>query len=1770
MMQIQVLGTVDVVEPAGVALGGPTQRRVLSALLLRANQVVSVDQLVDSVWPHDRTPERAEHNVRTYVHRLRTALGGAGDRIETAGTGYRFRVEPHELDARRFEDLVDQARKLANEGGTVPALQLLDEALGLWRGRPFEEFADEEWARAEVTRLGEVRASAIEHRFAAMLDAGRHTEVVGPLRDAVTEEPWREARQMQLALALYRSGRQAEALRAIHLYKSELTDEVGLLPSPELDRLEHQILDHDPTLLPASHRQRVLRDYQLDEVIGEGAFSLVWRGTQPSLGRKVAIKQIRAELANQPDFVRRFETEAQTVAALEHPHIVPLYDYWREPDSAYLVMRYVAGGSLESEVLARRLDEDRLRRLVRQVGSALHTAHGVGVIHRDVKSANVVVDAEGNFYLTDFGIAFTGSASSDVLATALSTGSPAYASPEQLRREPLDSRTDVYGFGITLFEAATGRLPFIDASTQAELVRRQLEDPVPAPSSVTSGLAVWVDQLIARATAKDPDDRFGSMAELMAAVPDRGADLDDRGDRVAVAPEVGDLVNPFKALSAFREVDAADFHGRDRLIARFVDVLDRPGSAGRLLAVVGPSGSGKSSAVRSGLLPRLRTGAVAGSDGWFITTMLPGSHPFDELESSLSRVAVRQPGPLVEVMRGDDHGIARAINQTLPDSDSELLLVIDQFEEVFTHATQAERTKFLDGLLAAVQEPRTRLRVVLTIRADFLDGPLRHPQLAARLETATVTVSPLAADELEAAIIEPVHRQGASYEPGLVARIMADVGDQPGALPLLQYALTELFDANVSGLLQAESYDAIGGLAGALATRADETLIAMTTGQQAVARRLFGRLVTLGDGTDDTRRRVKRRELGDHPDMITVIDTFGAARLLVFDHDPATREPTVEVAHEALLHAWPRLRNWLDDDRDDLRTLSGVGVATESWLASDRDDGELARGGRLEIVGELAARRADVLNDSESEWITASQVAAAAAEQTRTEAALRDRRQNRRLRGLLVGVGLLLAVALVAGTLAVRQQRRADDQAAAARESAAEAERQTGIADDESEAARESAAEAERQTGIAEEEAVAARESAAEAERQAEIAVTAVEEADLATLISRSAAQSADNPELSVLLALDAHRRSPEPATEQAVLNALGSSRISNRIATFPGIEEGGCEAPIFHSQDGLSASAHVGGQLVILDLTTGQVSEHGQPDQECGVWLGDPESRRSVAGNLGGDRYWVGTFDDPYAIELEQTGQMWLIATDLASNVAAFRFDRGTRSGLDTPMILFDATTGEQIGDPIGEGALYAMSADPSGSFVAFSYGDPEEGGFRGRILIVDAETGDELFDIDSDATAASFAFDPTTPKLTAGRLDGTIRTIDLVTGETDSVVATAATSEVFEVGVLPDGLIAAVSRGRIQVIDRLSGPTDVVIELRDVGRARVRADGSVVTQSFDGDYEVIELEGSALVERSWPVDAFSRVTFKDGRAGLVSLADRDASIVDLTTGEHTAVTLLGPDGTRFDPFAVIPEPDGFWGVTAGGAVARWQGDTVVEQFEFPGRLQSGAGFGGVIASRGIYADGSLFASLANLEHDPTGIVFTVPAPDGKLAHPALDGGLHVVDEDGTLHSYDANGVITGEFETGVNQPDSVRMEATTGVLGLISNPGVVAVVDPVTGEVDEIPGNGLVADIGFARDGQLLVIAGWDGAVRVWDLERGEPAGLVWNGSGVSEFSSTWYDPSSDSMWIFTSGRLLQVPLDPQRWVQRACEIVGRDLTQDEWDRYVPGDDAPQSACT
>jgi predicted ATPase/DNA-binding SARP family transcriptional activator len=249
-MELRVLGPVEVAADGQTMTRSPAQeRRLLALLLANANHVVSADRAAEALWPGQRRPEHAARSVQTYASRLRSSLGPASERLLTRPPGYVFRVEPGELDAERFERLLDQARGRAGEEPDK-ALALLDQALGVWRGPPYGEFRDEEFAVGDAVRLEELRLVAIEERIDARLALGQHDEVVGELEALCAEHPLRERLRGQLMLALYRSGRQPEALRAFEQHRRQLAEELGLDPSPALRDLEGSILRHDPGLAP--------------------------------------------------------------------------------------------------------------------------------------------------------------------------------------------------------------------------------------------------------------------------------------------------------------------------------------------------------------------------------------------------------------------------------------------------------------------------------------------------------------------------------------------------------------------------------------------------------------------------------------------------------------------------------------------------------------------------------------------------------------------------------------------------------------------------------------------------------------------------------------------------------------------------------------------------------------------------------------------------------------------------------------------------------------------------------------------------------------------------------------------------------------------------------------------------------------------------------------------------------------------------------------------------------------------------------------------------------------------------------------------------------------------------------------------------------------------------------------------------------------------------------------------------------------------------------
>ncbi|MFV1963526.1 MAG: BTAD domain-containing putative transcriptional regulator, partial [Acidimicrobiia bacterium] len=433
---------------------------------------VSTDHLIDSLWAED-PPKSARNSVQRFVSDLRKTLGDEnGSLLRTQDGGYLFEVADGELDIDVFESLALQGREALDAGHAADATSIFQMALGLWTGVPFGDLQYANFARTQVARLEESRIAVVEDRVEAELALAHHADLIGELESLTAEHPYRERLWGQLMVALYRAGRQAEALRTYQKARSLLGEELGIDPSVELQQLEEQILLQDPSLtleVPsreiASEEQirpavgRAVRGYEMREEIGSGTFGVVYRAYQASVGREVAIKVIRPWYANNPEFIRRFENEAQLVARLEHPHIVPLYDFWREGDGAYLAMRWMRAGSLEGTLRRGPWSVEAAGRLISQVGAALRVAHRHGISHGDVKPANILLDDDGNAYLSDFGIA------ADLAFGATNgapTSSPSYYSPEQLRNEPATPQTDIFGLGLVLFELLTGHHPFPD------------------------------------------------------------------------------------------------------------------------------------------------------------------------------------------------------------------------------------------------------------------------------------------------------------------------------------------------------------------------------------------------------------------------------------------------------------------------------------------------------------------------------------------------------------------------------------------------------------------------------------------------------------------------------------------------------------------------------------------------------------------------------------------------------------------------------------------------------------------------------------------------------------------------------------------------------------------------------------------------------------------------------------------------------------------------------------------------------------------------------------------------------------------------------------------------------------------------------------------------------------------------------------------------------------------------------------------------------------
>jgi WD40 repeat protein/DNA-binding SARP family transcriptional activator len=497
-----------------------------------------------------------------------------------------------------------------------------------------------------------------------------------------------------------------------------------------------------------------------------------------------------------------------------------------------------------------------------------------------------------------------------------------------------------------------------------------------------------LDEGAGRAAARRGELRAAE-AELAADVADLHAISERPSLHAGPEDDDGMPVCPFKGLATFEASDAAYFFGRERLVAEVVARL----VGARLLALTGPSGSGKSSTLRAGLLPALAGGVLPGSESWRQIVLRPGEHPLDDVQ--------------------------RALRSLEP--ERHLLLAVDQFEEVFTTCREPEeRAAYMDALADAAERDDGRVVIVLAVRADYYGACAAHPRLARLLAQSHVLVGPMQRDELALAIEGPARAASLVAEPELVTRLVDDVAGQAGGLPLLSTALLELWQHRDGRRMRLAAYERIGGVRGAVARRAEQAYGSLTEDEQRVARRILLRLAGAERG-DATRRRIALDELDVPRDQeaVRVLSVLTASRLVTMD------DGTAEVAHEALLREWPRLSGWLEEDAEGRRLHRHITLAARSWDAGGRDAGELYRGARLSSALDWAPDHEDELNSLEREFLAASRLAS-------EREAERSRQLNRRLGMLLAGACVALTVAIAAGVVALDQRGDARGAAVAA------------------------------------------------------------------------------------------------------------------------------------------------------------------------------------------------------------------------------------------------------------------------------------------------------------------------------------------------------------------------------------------------------------------------------------------------------------------------------------------------------------------------------------------------------------------------------------------------------------------------------------------------------------------------------------------------------------------------------------------------------------------
>ena len=802
-----------------------------------------------------------------------------------------------------------------------------------------------------------------------------------------------------------------------------------------------------------------INQYEMIKMIGEGGMGTVFLARDLRLGRRVAIKFLQA---NSEELTQRFLVEARTTARCQHDNIVVIYEVGEHNGAPYIVLEFLTGKPLtELTQNGQKMPYARAVELMCSILRALQCAHEHGIVHRDLKPDNIFITESGNVKVLDFGIAKVlqqaqqgdgpkGSGGIRMpspleLATGTNTsltrvgtimGTLKYMSPEQWGIGiEIDHLTDIWAVGVLLHRMICGRHPLHPLDGNQLVVTAMLELPMPsmqeaAPPDVPRELI----QIIDRCLLKLKEQRWQSADELLRALEPF---LPGRRMKELQIDE-----SPYAGLSSFQENDAGKFFGRNREIAAMVTrIRDRP-----LMAVVGSSGVGKSSFVRAGLVPALKRSG----ETWETLVIRPGRKPLESLASVIQPMVATSANlademdehkKLVETLRKEPGHLGHVLRGRARRDNRRLLLFVDQFEELFTQVSdQEERAAFMACLAAVADDATSPLRVVLSIRSDFLDRLAEAPQFLNDLTQGLFFLGPPSREGLAEAITNPAEMAGFAFElPATVDDMLDHLETTPGALPLLQFAASRLWDARDKArkLLTHNAYTAMGGVAGALASHADRVITDLGAQKLPLVRAVMLRLVS----PERTRAIVPLSELRELSrevgEVQRLVDQMVDARLLVVQTLEGGKGSTVEIVHESLVQNWPALRRWLDENQDDAELIDQLRTAARQWHAKGRDVGLLWRGDTAEEAKKFRKRYKGPLSDVERAFL--DQV-------VDYELAQQRKRRSMVIAGF-VALGAIVIAAMVALVVIQKSRSAAKTNANKAEIAKVEAENQKAIAE---------------------------------------------------------------------------------------------------------------------------------------------------------------------------------------------------------------------------------------------------------------------------------------------------------------------------------------------------------------------------------------------------------------------------------------------------------------------------------------------------------------------------------------------------------------------------------------------------------------------------------------------------------------------------------------------------------------------------------------------------